>query len=415
MVKKKKSKKSAARKRQRRFRRFLLVLLLLVLSSGIVAGALLIPPLFAGKETTVLPQSVIDAQMYGGTLVVARQEPTREAESNTSIEFVASEGSRLNRSDVICKVYSSGYNQTEINRLEMYRDEIRTYHNTQVFSAYVDAALESENTTIAEMAKQVRVLVQGRADGSLSNLEKQLGSELNARKSYLKAKYPDDQTLSELYKVENDQLKKIESWTTTYSATEECLVSFYTDGYEGTVNAGTAANLMPQDIRNVIRGVLPEQSMVARGNKSIYRTVNPNEWYALFLCQDRDFNPVRGLDYQIVLEGFDDYPVTGRLDSFTQIGGDLLLRLRVAQDVSPVLNIRSCRASVGNTVRAYAVPEAAIYEPDGTNKYVIVLYNGQQVAVEVSEMSRTGDGMVYVNPMLPNSPLNGQNQVLLVR
>ena len=74
MVKKKKSKKSAARKRQRRFRRFLLVLLLLVLSSGIVAGALLIPPLFAGKETTVLPQSVIDAQMYGGTLVVARQE-----------------------------------------------------------------------------------------------------------------------------------------------------------------------------------------------------------------------------------------------------------------------------------------------------------------------------------------------------
>ena len=415
MAKKKKSKKAVRRKRQRRFRVFLMVLLLMALSAGIVAGALLIPPLFVGKQTTALPESVIDAQMYAGMLVIARQETTREAESNTSIEFIASEGSRLNRSDVICKVYSSGYNQTEINRLEMYRDEIRAYHIGQVFSSYVDAALENENTTIAEMAQQVRILVQGRADGSLSNLEKQLGSELSARKSYLKAKYPDDQTLSELYKVENDQLKKIESWTTTYSATEECLISFYTDGYESTVNSNTVASLTPQDVRNVIRGVLPEQSMVARGNKSIYRTVNPNEWYALFLCQDRDFNPVRGLDYQIVLEGFDDYPVTGRLDSFTQIGGDLLLRLRVAQDVTPILNIRNCKASVGNTVTAYAVPEAAIYEPDGTKKYVIVLYNGQQVAVEVSELNRPGNGMVYVNPMLPNSPLNGQNQVLLVR
>ena len=39
-----------------------------------------------------------------------------------------------------------------------------------------------------------------------------------------------------LYKVENDQLKKIESWTTTYTASEDCLVSFYTDGYENTAS-----------------------------------------------------------------------------------------------------------------------------------------------------------------------------------
>ena len=414
MAKKKSSKKVLKKRRQRR-RLLKMLAVLIVLSAAIVAALILLPPLFSQKKTSVMPQSIVDAQMFSGTLVIAREETTRETESNTSIEFVASEGAKLSRSDVICKVYSSGYNQTEINRLESYRDEIRAYHINQVFSSYVDAALENENSTISELAQQVRVLVQGKAEGSLSNLERQLGSELSARKSYLKAKYPDDQTLSELYKVENDQLKKIESWTTTYSATEECLVSFYTDGYEATINSTTFSELTPADIRNVIRGVAPEQSMVARGNKSIYRTVNPNVWYALFLCQDKDFNPVRGLDYQIVLEGFEDYPVTGRLDSFTQIGSDLLLRLRVSQNVSPVLNIRTCKASVGNTVMAYSVPVEALYEPDGLHKYVIVLSGGQQVAVEITELNRLPDGTVYVNPILPNSPLNGQNTVLLVQ
>lgn len=411
----KKLSKKALKKRRRRVRFLKRLMILVILSAAIIAGVIWIPPLFKQQKTTAMPESILDARMFEGTMVIAREESIRDTESNTTIEFVASEGSRLNRSDVICKVYSSGYNQTEINRLETYRDEIRNYHINQVFSSYVDAALENENSTIAELAAQVRVLVQDKAEGSLSNLEKQLTTELSARKSYLKAKYPDDQNLSELYKVENDQLKKIESWTTTYTATEECLVSFYTDGYERTINSERFSELTPNDVRNVIRGVAPEQSMVARGNVSIYRTVNPNVWYGLFLCQDKSFNPVRGLEYMIALEGFDDYRVTGVLDSFTQIGNDLLLRLRVSQDVAPVLNIRTCRARVGNSVEAYSVPEAAIYMPDGITKYVIVLVGGQQVAVEVHEEQDHPPGVRYVNPVLPNSPLNGQNPVLLLQ
>ena len=116
--------------------------------------------------------------------------------------------------------------------------------SSTVFSSYVDAALDSENEEISNLAQQVRTLVQGRGVGSLSNLEKQLSSSLTVRKNYLKQKYPDDQTLSELYKVENDQLKKIESWTTTYTASEDCLVSFYTDGYENSVNSSTYLSLI---------------------------------------------------------------------------------------------------------------------------------------------------------------------------
>ena len=48
-------------------------------------------------------------------------------------------------------------------------------------------------------------------NGDNASLE-QLDSALKVRKNYLRQKYPEDQTLSELYKMENDQLKKIERW-----------------------------------------------------------------------------------------------------------------------------------------------------------------------------------------------------------
>lgn len=204
----------------------------------------------------------------------------------------------------------------------------------------------------------------GRGVGSLSNLEKQLSSSLTVRKNYLKQKYPDDQTLSELYKVENDQLKKIESWTTTYTASEDCIVSFYTDGYENSVNSSTYGTLNPSDVRAVIRGAMPEQSTVSRGSDPIFRTVIEDEWYALFLCQDRDWNPVVGETYQMQLTGFDDYVIPAQVVSFTRIGSDLLLRMHVSQSVEPVLNIRTCGASVGDFVTGYSVPISALYTMD---------------------------------------------------
>ena len=255
--------------------------------------------------------------------------------------------------------------------------------------------------------------MQGRGVGSLSNLENQLTSALSSRKSYLRQKYPDDQTLSELYKVESDQLKKIESWTTTYTAKEDCLVSFYTDGYENTVNAGTYQTMSPGDVRGVIRGAAPEQSTVSRGSDPLFRTVIEDEWYALFLCTDRDWNPVVGEAYQMKLEGFDNYVVSAKVESFSRIGSDLLLRMSVRdQSVEPVLNIRTCGATVGDFVSGVRVPMNALYAHDN-RMGVIVLESGVQVFVEVTVISYSDDGTAFVRPALEGSPLQAGKTVLL--
>lgn len=412
-----KSKKKKKRRQKRGSALFALVILLLTLA-GIVFAAVKLKDLFIEPATTAIVEGSSLGNYYDGKLVIARNETLVSTENKTRIDFVAEEGSRVTNSSVICKVYSSGYNQTEINRLQTYREEIQTYHANQVLNTYVDAALDSENATIDALAQQVRTLVHGRGVGSLSSIEKQLESALSSRKNYLRQKYPDDQELSQLYKVENDQLKKIESWTTTYTAEEDCLVSFYTDGYEEVVNSRTYANLTPADVRNVVRGVAPDLDTVSKGNDPIFRTIIEDEWYALFLCTNPDWNPVVGEKYQMQLTGFDHWILQGEVMSFSRIGNDLLLRMRVNSDVEPVLNIRTCDATVGDFVSGVRVPVNALYnyvDPNTKKESigVIVLDGSQQTFVEVIVISYPDESTAFVRPMLSGSPLEAGKTVML--
>ena len=412
-----KSKKKKKRRQKRGSALFTLVVLLLTLA-GIVFAAVKLKDLFIEPATTAIVEGSSLGNYYDGKLVIARNETLVSTENKTRIDFVAEEGSRVTNSSVICKVYSSGYNQTEINRLQTYREEIQTYHANQVLNTYVDAALDSENATIDALAQQVRTLVHGRGVGSLSSIEKQLESALSSRKNYLRQKYPDDQELSQLYKVENDQLKKIESWTTTYTAEEDCLVSFYTDGYEEVVNSRTYANLTPADVRNVVRGVAPDLDTVSKGNDPIFRTIIEDEWYALFLCTNPDWNPVVGEKYQMQLTGFDHWILQGEVMSFSRIGNDLLLRMRVNSDVEPVLNIRTCDATVGDFVSGVRVPVNALYnyvDPNTKKESigVIVLDGSQQTFVEVIVISYPDESTAFVRPMLSGSPLEAGKTVML--
>lgn len=403
----------SAKKRKRRKKKsgslIIRLLIILVVASLIGFAAWQLRGYLSANATTAIVRADTLGNSYEGTLVIARNETVFSTDNKTRVDFIAEEGSKVARSSVICKVYSSGYNQTEINRLQTYREEIQNYHANQVLNTYVDAALDSENEEIASLSQQIRTLVQGRGVGSLSNLERQLESALNVRKNYLRQKYPDDQTLSELYKVENDQLKKIDSWTTTHTAQEDCIVSFYTDGFENMVNASTYGTLSPAEVRSVIRGVQPAKDGVA---EPIFRTVIEDEWYALFLCTDRDWNPVVGEEYRMLLTGFDNYVLPAKVVSFSRIGSDLLLRMRIQSSVEPVLNIRTCDATVGDFVSGVYVPISALYTLDNMIG-VVVLEGGLQTFVPVMVISYPDSETAFVRPTLSGSPLEAGKTVML--
>ena len=359
--------------------------------------------------TAIVTQASLGSQ-YQGQIVIVRDETLYDAEGVTRVDYVAEEGSHLYKGGVICRVYSSGYNQTEINKLENYRSAIQQYHKEQVMQNYVDAQLDRLNSQIDALALEIRTVVQGQGVGSLNNLETQMTSALNSRQNYLRQKYPQDLTLSSLYQQESQQLKKIESWTTTYDAQEECIVSFYTDGYESTVNAETYEELTLSQVRSVLSGQQLETDVVSRGRTAVFRTVQPGIWYALLVSSERDWNPVLDQSYKMQLEGFDE-PVDATVISFTRSGGDLLVRMEIDADVEPVLNLRTSRVVVGEFVDGVNVPVSALYVQSNMIG-VVVSELGVDTFVPVTVISQN-ETTAFVRSIYAGSPLQPGKTVKL--
>ena len=94
------------------------------------------------------------------------------------------------------------------------------------------------------------------------------------------------------------------------------------------------------------------------------------------------------------------------------IGSDLLLRMRIPKSVEPVLNIRTCGATVGDFVSGVHVPMRALYAYDNMIG-VVVLDNGIQTFVPVTVISYSDDDHAFVRPTISGSPLEAGKTVML--
>jgi hypothetical protein len=252
--------------------------------------------------------------------------------------------------------------------------------------------------------------VQG-AKGNMLNMEKVLNASITARQDYLRGKFRDDTRLSRLYDDESTQLKRIQSYTTQRAATQESLVSFYTDGYEA-LNTSNFGQFSPAQVKAMLGGAKPEKSAVERGRTPIYRLVRQNGWGVLLLLNNTDWTPQQGQPYQLKLEQFENTVVNATVMSFTRSGGELLLRLSISTDVSPVLFMRTCQAQIGEYVSSMKVPSRCIYRQkdpsSGAMLTGVVAVNGvSQVFVPVTVVSSKGSD-TYIEPTQSGLLYEGQ-------
>lgn len=347
---------------------------------------------------------------YSGDCLIVRNETPYDAEGVTTVEYKAAEGSLLQTSAEICFVYSASYSTKEMTTLQNYRDQIRDYQ-LQLLGAETsyDAKLSRVESDVLARAKEVREIING-ARGSLTNQEKLLDAAIDARQQYLETKYASDQRLSRLYDDEESQLQRIQSWTKKYVATSDGIVSFYSDGYEYTLNSSNYDTFIPADVRRMYNGYKPERSTSDKGKTTIYRMVKDTGWEVLFLSHDDSWNPVEGQSYELKLERFENTTVNATVMSSTRSGGELLVRLHVNSSVQPVLYMRTCQAELGDYVTSLCVPAKAIYRQDDMDG-VVVVDGANKSFIPINILLRDGDN-VYISAIQQGLLFEGQTVLL---
>ncbi|MDO5327501.1 MAG: HlyD family efflux transporter periplasmic adaptor subunit [Clostridia bacterium] len=339
------------------------------------------------------------SSLYSGDAVLVRNETVDTQESVSQIDFAVEEGAQVTRGTVVATIYTSGFNAKEWVTLQNYRNQIKDYHKVLIAGATTDTSLLSRMSQVQARAMEVQRLVHG-AQGSISFQETLLKEAMLAQQIYIKQKYPDDQKLGRLYDDENTQQQRISTWTKQFAASADGLVSFYTDGYEKGLNMNTYGDFTPAQVRSMYNGTPPAvvSTVNTRNSTDIYRMVRKDRWAVLMLCNEKDWTPVSGRTYNLVIESFDNYVLSATVDTFTRSGGELLVRLLVDNtDFLPsALYLRSCQVRLGENVNSLMVPSRAIYVQNG-RKGVVMATEGGEYWTGVEVISDDGN-TAYVVP-----------------
>jgi hypothetical protein len=228
--------------------------------------------------------------------------------------------------------------------------------------------------------------------------EEMLKAAVQERQSYIRQKYPDDTKLTRLYDNENNQLQRIDTWTKQYSASDEGIVSFYTDGFEGALNINNYLTYTPQQVQTMLAGEVPSAYKPDKDTSDIYRLVRQHSWSALMMADNADWTPVVGDTYQMLIESFESTTVTATIEGVTKSGGQLLVRLSVNSNVQPMLYTRSCRLQLSKSTITYAVPASAVINQGGIMGVVAMFAEGEYlIPVNVISQDATQAHVVPVN------------------
>lgn len=364
--------------RQRNYNRLNLMLGLIVTALLLVLGVIAVSQLMNRPQarTAMVTNGTLGSNYTGDALLV-RNEVMFTQEGISQIDYVATEGSQVRRGEKVCTVYTSGFSNKEWTTLNNYRTQIKEYQKTLLAETNIetDGQLKRLNSAVLTRAQETQNMVQSQA-GNLINQETLLREDIQERSYYLKQKYADDQKLNRLYDDEKTQLQRIETWTKPFAAGDTGIVSFYTDGFERVLNNNTYESFSPTEVRAMYRGDLPASAALGRNEVAVYRIVRQGSYTVLMLCDDAEWTPTIGASYELLLESFDNTRVSATVESITRAEGELLVRLTIYGDVSPVLYIRSCHVQLSESIYSLTVPANALTNDEGQIGVVVVQPDG---------------------------------------
>lgn len=183
--------------------------------------------------------------------VLIRDERLTTADSVARIEYAAPENTLVYEGGTVAYLYSTGYSQTELEKLETVRENIQAYHKLKLENI-IDTNLERLDLIVDQRALEFKNLVTHKSDGNLIIMNRLLETAMVNRQEYMRSNMRNDMKLNNLYSQENARLSSIASWRVESTAEKEGVVSFYTDGYERFLNGDTIQSLTVSQVQKVL-------------------------------------------------------------------------------------------------------------------------------------------------------------------
>ena len=313
--------------------------------------------------------------------IIIRDEEVYTSSNIARVEYIATEGTLLEAGDVIAYLYSTGYSEDELERLETVRANIQAYHKT-ILDNIVDTDLNRLDRIVDMKALELKALVTHQTTGNLLSLTRQLETAMVNRQDYMRANRREDLNLNKLYQDESTRLNSIASWRTEATASEQGVISFYTDGYESALTPDSLTSLTPADVRTVLAGGSLSDS--SSRTTSVYRLVNQDAWYVAILTDGESWNPVLDQEYYLRFEGFEDLVYSSKVTRVQKIDGEVLAVFLVEDPIGPLLYQRGGRVTLSSELTGLSVASEALYDQNGqTGVWLYDMPGGTFVPVEV--------------------------------
>ena len=331
----------------------------------LIGGYFILRELLPDKLQVGLVQSGNAQYSYTVDAVIIRDEVVSSYEGAGLVVYEASEGQQVNEGDQVCVVYTAGYAEKELDRLETVRASIRSYHEKLLDDENIlEGELERLEKMVQDIALERKTLILSKSGGSLLNLERQLEQAMVERQDYLRKNMRQDYQLNDLYDQEEKRMGAIESWQTKAVAPKAGLVSFYLDGYEQYLSASSLESLTPAQIRTVLAGRTLADT-VSRLTTNIFKVVSTDRWYIVLLSSDVNWNPSADQSYTFQLEGYPGAAYTGRVISMQKSSNEVMAVLEVAGSPGALINVRSGKADIGAFLTGLSVPVKAVSSEGG--------------------------------------------------
>lgn len=339
--------------------------------------------------------------------IIIRDETVVNVDSTVRIEYVAGEDTYVESGDTIAYVYTSGYSEGLLSKLEETRAKIQSYHRTAILNNIKDDVLNRYDAIVDMMVAEFKQLANQKVRGSIQTATEQLEASMVNRQEYLRQNKREDTKLAKLYDEEKPRLLSIQAWQREETAPQNGVITFYMDGYESDLTINSISAITPSTIRQVLAGNPLSARKTSSLMEDIYKLVDQNNWYIAVTANAKNFTPVIGQEYFLEFEGYEDLAYTAEVTTIQKEGNTILAVFKINQPIGPLIYQRTGHVKVSITIKGLSIPKKALTIQG--NQYGVWLYdtpNGTFVPVEVlSEEGRN----ILIQPLVDGTLSQGSH------